>query len=131
MGRCGFSLTEMLVVVIIIGILAAIALPNMERTRERSYRRTAQDLLLTIYSAERTYFLHNNTYRSLDVTDDWRPIGMDNPNAQPGTQVELTIAAGGPVFTATAKRLGGTCDGKIKTIDDHRQFAGDWDACLP
>jgi prepilin-type N-terminal cleavage/methylation domain-containing protein len=129
--RTGFTLMELLVVVIVIAILAAVAIPNYRRSIERGYWRQANDLLLTIYHGERAYFLTNNKYHGpLDASksmDEWRKIHMDNPNTG-GIPVDfrVTAAAAPPGFKATAKRVGGPCDNKTQTIDEQRQpGAGD------
>jgi len=46
----GFTLLEVLIAVAVIAIVAAVALPQYGRAVQRSYWRTARDLLQTIYS---------------------------------------------------------------------------------
>lgn len=71
----GFTLIEILVVIIIIGTLAAIALPFYQKAIEKSRTVQARQILDAAYKAEQIYFLINQTYASnfneLDLNIPW------------------------------------------------------------
>jgi prepilin-type N-terminal cleavage/methylation domain-containing protein len=66
----GFSLIELLIVVVIIGIIAAIAIPNLLASRRAANEASAQSAVRTIHGAQATYYstAGNNNYANL-LTD--------------------------------------------------------------
>ena len=119
--------------VIVIGILAAMAIPNYQKSVERGYLREAEDLLTTVFYGERAYFFANNRYRAdTDLGFTWNDIYMEDPNIG-SIPVGFTVTASGigpaATFTATATRQGGPCDTNTRTINDQRIFSGSWNTC--
>lgn len=68
----GFTLIELMIVIAIIGILAAIAIPQFSAYRKRSYNSAAQSDLRNAATAEEAYYVDHQEYASAigDLTTD-------------------------------------------------------------
>jgi type IV pilus assembly protein PilA len=64
----GFTLIELMVVVLIIAILIAIAIPTFLGARQRANNRAAQSSLRNALTAAKTLFTDNNDYTSAGAT---------------------------------------------------------------
>ena len=118
MRERAFTLLELLIVIIILGILASVALPKYLRTAERSKDAEAYVHLSLIRTAELDYYADFNTF-----TNNIDNLNIDNPNLLPpppvGTRLfNYTIQPVPPtnVFTAIAVRQVGISTHTI-TID--------------
>ncbi len=60
--KCGFTLVELMIVVIIIGILVSLAIPNYARSIERSKCSQAIQILKNMRSAGLSYYANNETF---------------------------------------------------------------------
>ena len=101
----GVSLLELMIVVLIIGILAAIAYPNYREYLVRAKRTEAKAALLQIATNQERFYLQNNTY-----TQDLTALGFPTtPVFTTDTgSYNISIGPAGPNnFTATAAFLKG------------------------
>ena len=98
-NRKGFTLIELMIVVAIIGILAAIAIPNFLRFQAKSKQSEARELLSSIYTAEVSYFAEQNTYGPL-ATVGFTPAS--SPKYYSDIMSGLTFTTGAFSAEATA-----------------------------
>ena len=115
----GFTLVEVLIVVIIIGILAAIGIPQFADSIEKAKGGEARAGLGHIQTGEKVYFAERENYTSqlsdLDVTLTQR-------------YWVFTIVATSTTYTATATRSGGGVrSGQTITMDQDGAISGNWE----
>lgn len=113
----GFTLVELLVVVLIIGVLSAIALPQYTTAVERSRSVEALSLLSSISdSAQRYYIQHGEWPLDDDNNPIWGVLDIDVPVATSGGETyrggknfKLNMAPHGSdrdSFVVSAERIG-------------------------
>lgn len=102
----GFTLVELLMVVAIIGIVAAIALPQILTYRQSGFDALAKSDLRNAANAEEAYFLSQGTY--LNCSND--ACVSQLPNFRLSDSVSITMVANNgaqPTFTGSATSSGG------------------------
>ena len=100
----GFSLIELLIVVAIILIIAAIAIPNLLRSRIAANQASAVGSLRTINTCEITYASTYNTGYSADLPSLGPPAGGGQATSTAAGLLDSVLAAGlksGYTFTYT------------------------------
>ena len=108
----GFTLIELMVVVLIIAILIAIAIPTFLGARERSQNRAAQSSLRNGLTAAKTKFTDDNAYTNATDTNlqSIEPSLTFVPAATASTKnKEVSVSASASVWKAAVLADTGTC----------------------
>ena len=105
----GFTLIELMIVVVIIGILAAIAIPKFSSVKDQAEEVSCRSNMRSLATAESMYYGINNFYAgeaglvSSEVMDN--AAAMACPN---GSVAYVYAGAGTDVYTITCAGVGGS-----------------------
>lgn len=124
--RKGFTLIELMIAVAIIGIIAAVAIPQYKQYVLRGNRAAAQAFMMDVANREKQYLLDARSYIA-GSTDAVGLLSALNMTATKAVYTNYTIAiaasapvAAPPTFTITATPVAGSqqvSDGSL-TLDD-------------
>lgn len=101
----GFTLVEIMIVVAIISLLAAIAIPNLIRARLSANEAAAETAIRTLHTAAQSYRAVNTAFpASLSVLASTTPPYIDSVlGAGSKNGYNFTITAATNTFSATAR----------------------------
>jgi type IV pilus assembly protein PilA len=104
-SKKGFTLIELMIVVAIIGILAAIAIPNFLKFQAKSKTSEAKTNLGAIFVGQTSFFGESNQYGSFTAIG-WGPSGTTRYGYTMNGNASATADADHVVATATTTDLG-------------------------
>jgi type IV pilus assembly protein PilA len=115
--REGFTLIELMIVIAIIGILAAIAIPQFSAYRQRSYNSAAQADLRNLATAQEAYYVDESSYANTVTTLRGTTYGFEQSG-----KVNISGAANTTAYTISSYHSSGnktyTLAGPGGTISD-------------
>ncbi|MGA2774964.1 MAG: prepilin-type N-terminal cleavage/methylation domain-containing protein [Candidatus Omnitrophota bacterium] len=138
--RKGFTLIELIIVVIAIGILATIAVPQYLKAVERAKSAKAKHALSLVSQAEKMYRAQNDTYLAVGAGADLNnspglgdfvemaDVAADCASGDWCITVDnVTTSTTAQTFRTVATRQSGSVKGDTITLDQD----GLWDGTLP
>jgi type IV pilus assembly protein PilA len=93
----GFTLIELMIVIAIIGILAAIAIPQFSAYRKRAYNSAAESDVRNIATAQEAYYVDNSSY-----ANDINNITGSAYGYYPSGKVSAAVGGSTDGYTITA-----------------------------
>lgn len=100
----GVTLTELMIVIVVIGILAAVAYPNYRDFAARAKRNEAKEALLRIATNQERFYLNNNCF-SGDLTQLGFPVANNFTTDTGSYRISIALAADCQSYTGTATYL--------------------------
>ena len=97
----GFSLTELLVVIVIIGVLASLAIPKFLSVITKAKSTEAKLMLNQMYNLQQSYYLEKDTYTKSIAAIGFDPEKLVTYGGKARYKIEIT-EANATQFTALA-----------------------------
>jgi type IV pilus assembly protein PilE len=123
-GKPGFTLIEVMIVVALLGIVAAMAVPSFRRVMEQARVDNAAAGLRSIWAAQRVYRLDNSTFAADLPTLAAGGLLESSLVSSTGSFVFQVTSVSTQTFTASATRVGSVVWTGALTIDQDGQISG-------
>jgi type IV pilus assembly protein PilE len=104
MKEDGFSLTEVLVVIVIIGILILLALPRFTAVITRAKTTEAKTMLRHLYTLERAFYYENDRYSDSLIEIGFEQAPLITEGGEARYKIEI-VKANSEIFTGQARAV--------------------------
>lgn len=109
----GFTLIELMVALVIVGIIMAVAIPSYRQSVIKGNRRAAQSVMMEIVNRQQQYFIANRSYATEAELAYTLP-----PDVSTNYDYDIALDAGPPpAFTVTFTAIGGQVSDGDLTVD--------------
>lgn len=129
--QIGFTLIELMIVVAIVSILAAVALPSYNNYIKRGRASAAEQVLLDIANRQEQYLLDARSYTTdptvlrISPPDGWTCIAANCSNSFYTVTISVPVSTP-PSFTATATAIGAQAGFGNLSINSTGAKTGTW-----
>lgn len=134
----GLTLIELMIVIVIVSILAAVAIPSYDNSVRKSRRAEAQSVLTSVMQQQERFFMNNMTYSTDLATVGFTNLSSGSVVSENGFYNIAASACGGTpisrcVLLTATPQLAQADDGNMtlnsrgeKTATGKALAAGDW-----
>lgn len=122
--EAGFTLTELLVVIVIIGILAALTIPKFLNVTTSAKMTEAKLMLKQVYNLERAYYLENDAYSASFEAINFEPDKVKSEGGNARYKLAITTATAAEFLATATSVVDFDKDGtfNVWSIDHHGEL---------
>jgi prepilin-type N-terminal cleavage/methylation domain-containing protein len=126
----GFTLVELVIVIVIVGILSIVAVPIYRGYTRKAMGTEAKSLLGSIQTAQKVYYAENSTFKAVELTDFDEELDVDARSNKYFTGFEVEVQnenTDNLTFIAkTSGKTDGAASGISMTLQAYKSGSPKW-----